>query len=284
MVNENPSSYRITRSRSTSEDLVHPFDEPERSMRRMRQRSSASEPIDITIDLDETLFEEDDDHVTLPSPQSNHNTEIPEGDIPKRLKDYSSPTPRGFANAIVFPNEHTDGVLRAADVWLVQSVCKFHGSKPEDPIQHIKNFLKIVDTIHTDGATKNSSRLRFFPFTLQDKAKDCYDKLPAESIFTWEQLASKFCEKFFPIGRTSILRDRILRFCIEQGEPIHKSWTRFKDLLRQVPHHGLELWLLVQLFYDRASPTDRRGIYNLRKGRLSELSTEKGWNRIEEYA
>ena len=170
MVNENPSSYRITRIRSTLEDLATPYEDPGRSMRRLRQRSSASEPIGITINLDETLLEEEDDHITIPSPQSDHNTKIPENDIPKCLKDYSSPTPRGFANAIVFPNEHTDGVLRAADVWLVQSVCKFHGSKSEDPLQHIKDFLKIVDTIHADGATKNTSRLRFFPFTLQDKA------------------------------------------------------------------------------------------------------------------
>ena len=150
----------------------------------MRRRSSASEPIGITIYLDETLFEEEDDHVTIPSPQSDHNIDIPGNDVPKRLKDYSSPTPRGFANAIVFPDEHTDEVLRAADVWLVQSVCKFHGSRSEDPLQHIKDFLKIVDTIHADGATQNTSRLRFFPFTLHDKAKDWYDKLPAESIFT----------------------------------------------------------------------------------------------------
>ena len=70
----------------------------------MRQRSSASEPIGIAIGLDETLFEEEEDHVTIPSPQSNQNTEIPESEVPKRLRDYSSPTPRGFANAIVFPN------------------------------------------------------------------------------------------------------------------------------------------------------------------------------------
>ena len=198
MVNENSSSYRITRSRSTPEDLVTPFDDPERSMRKMGKRPSTSEPIGVTIDLDEPFFEEEDDHVTIPSPKSDHTTKIPENDIPKPVKDYSSPTPRGFANAIVFPNEHTDEVLRAADVWLVQNVCKFHGSKSEDPFQHIKDFLKIVDTIHTDGATKNTSRLRFFPFTLHDKAKDWYDKLPAESIFTWEQFISKFCEKFSP--------------------------------------------------------------------------------------
>ena len=224
MVNENPSSYRITRSRSTSEDLVQPFDEPERSIRKMKQRSSASETVNITVDLDEAFLEEEEDnHVTPTSPQPNQNTKTPEGNIYKRLKDYSAPTSRGFASAVVFPNEHTDVHLHAGDIWMIQSACQFHGSKPENPILHIKDFLKIVDTIHPDGTTKDTSRLRLFPFTLYDKAKDWYDKLPVESIFTWEQLISNFYEKFFPAGRTSALRDKILLFCAGQEEPIHKA-------------------------------------------------------------
>lgn len=208
----------------------------------------------------------------------------PEIPTPKRLKDYSSPNPHGFSNAIVFPNERTDEVLRANDVWLVQSVCKFRGLHTDDPIQHIRDFLKIVDTFHTDGATRNTSRLRFFPFTLYEKAKEWYDKLPSESIFTWEQLISKFYEKFFPAGKTSVFRDRILHFRKEKDEPIYKSWIRFKDLIRQVPHHGIELWLLVQMFYDNVSPNDQNGINNSRKGKIANLSAEEGWNRIEEYA
>lgn len=208
----------------------------------------------------------------------------PETPTPKRLKDYSSPNPRGFSNDIVYPNEHTNEVLHSTDVWLVQSVCKFCGLDDDDPIQHIKDFLKIVDTLHTDGATRDTSRLRFFPFTLYEKAQEWYDKLPSESIFTWEQLISKFYEKFFPPGKTSAFRDRILRFRKGKDEPFHKSWIRFKDLIRRVPHHGIELWLLVQIFYDNVSSNDRNGINNSRKGRLANLSAEEGWNRIEEYA
>ena len=156
----------------------------------------------------------------------------PEIPTPKRLKDYSSPNPRGFSNAIFFPNECTNEVLRANDVWLVQSVCKFPGLQTDDPIQHIRDFLKIVVTLHADGATRNTSQLWFFPFTLHEKAKDWYNKLPSESIFTWEQLISKFYEKFFPAGRTSAFRDKILRFHKGKDEPICKSWIRFKDLIR----------------------------------------------------
>ena len=252
-------------------------------MHKLRQHHQAAEP--STINFDDALSEEESNHhSTPPSPQSNHDMEVPEIPIPKCLKDYSSPTPRGFSNAIVFPNEHTNGVLRATDIWLVQSVCKFHGLKAEDPIQHIKDFLKIVDTLHTDGATRDTSRLRFFPFTLHERAGDWYNQLPSESIFTWEQLISKFYEKFFPIGRTSTLRDEIFRFHVGPAEPIHESWIRFKDLIRQVPHHGIELWLLVQIFYDSVPKSDQFGINNSVKGKIAKLSAEEGWDRIEEYA
>jgi hypothetical protein len=144
--------------------------------------------------------------------------------------------------------------------------------------------LKIVDTLHTDGATRNTYRLRFFPFTLYEKAQEWYNRLPSESIFTWEQLTSRFIEKFFPAGKTSVYRDRILRFRKGKDELIHRSWIRFKDLIRQVPHHGIELWLLVQIFYDNVSSNDKNRINNSRKGKIVNLSTEEGWDRIEEYA
>ena len=269
------SNLRITRSRSTTKDLVLPYAEPEREMCRLRRTHSTPEPSSIAIDFDAPLSEENsENHITTPS--SHNETNTPIIPPPKRLKDYSSPTPRGFSNAIVYPNEHTNEVLHANDIWLVKSVCKFHGLDEENPIQHIKDFLKIVDTIHTDGATRNTSRLRFFPFTLYEKAQEWYDKLPSESIFTWEQLISKFYEKFFPLGKTSAFRDRILCFRKGKDEPFHKSWIRFKDFIRQVPHHGIELWLLVQIFYDNISSTDRNGINQSRKGRLANLSAEEG--------
>lgn len=213
IVDEDSRNFRLNRSHSSIKPLIQPYTEPEREMRRLRQSFQTSEPHGTTINFDDALSKEESDwHPSSPSSQSDLNEDAQENPIPKCLKDYSYPTPRGFSNAIVFPNEHTNEVLHANDFLLVQSVCKFHGLKTEDPIQHVKDFLKIVDTIHVDGATWDTSRLRFFPFSLQEKAKEWYDRLPSESIFTWEQLISKFYEKFFPSGRTSAIRDKILRF------------------------------------------------------------------------
>jgi hypothetical protein len=158
------SNLRVTRSRSSARDLVLLYAEPDREMRRLRRSHSTPEPSSVAIDFDAPLSEENsENHLTTPSAQSNNDMSTPVTPTPKRLKDYSSPNHRGFSNAIVYPNEHTNEVLHATDVWLVQGVCKFCGLDDDDPIQHIKDFLKIVDTLHTDGATRDTSRLRFFP-------------------------------------------------------------------------------------------------------------------------
>ncbi|GKE65271.1 retrotransposon protein, putative, ty3-gypsy subclass, partial [Tanacetum coccineum] len=75
---------------------------------------------------------------------------------------------------------------------------------------------------------------------------------------TWDQLVSRFLDYFFPVGRTSVLRDLILRFKQGDDEPIKSAWIRFQDLIKQVPYHGIQKWLLVQIFYDSISHDDRR--------------------------
>ncbi|GKD86364.1 hypothetical protein Tco_1357518, partial [Tanacetum coccineum] len=69
-----------------------------------------------------------------------------------------------------------------------------------------------------------------------------------------------------------------------QGESLSEAWTRFKDLLRKVPHHGIDLWLQVQIFYDRIDHTLKRTVDYAAGGRLRKISAEKAWATIEELA
>ncbi|GJR76423.1 zinc finger, CCHC-type containing protein [Tanacetum coccineum] len=75
------------------------------------------------------------------------------------------------------------------------------------------------------------------------------------SISTWEDLTTRFLAQFFLPGRTAKLLNDILMFQQHQGESLSEAWTRFKDLLQKVPHHGLDLWLRVQIFYDHVDYT-----------------------------
>ncbi|GJT71772.1 hypothetical protein Tco_1031058 [Tanacetum coccineum] len=54
------------------------------------------------------------------------------------------------------------------------------------------------------------------------------------------------------------IRNDILMFQQHQGESLSEAWTRFKDLLQEVLHHGIDLWLQVKIFYDHVNPATRR--------------------------
>ena len=81
------SNLRITRSRSTTRDLVFPYAEPEREMSRLRRSHSTPEPSCIAIDFDATFSEENsENHATTPSSQPNNEMSVPVTPT-KRLKD-----------------------------------------------------------------------------------------------------------------------------------------------------------------------------------------------------
>lgn len=174
--------------------------------------------------------------------------------------------------------------LRSDTIRLVQSGCAFHGLRSEDPNQHLKDFLKIVDSIDLDVETRETTRLRLFQFSLRDQASQWLERLPAGSITTWDDLTTRFLAQFFLPGRTTKLRNDILMFQQHQNESLYEAWTRFKDLLQKVPHHGIDLWLQVQIFYDHIDLSMRRAIGQSAGGKLRDLSAEQSWELIEDLA
>ncbi|GJU78167.1 zinc finger, CCHC-type containing protein [Tanacetum coccineum] len=149
----------------------------------------------------------------------------------------------GKVNTIELPVGNNVVPLRSDTIWLVQNGCSFHGLRSEDPNQHLKDFLKLVDSLDLDGDNRERTRLCLFQFSLRDQASNWLERLPAGSITTWEDLTTRFLAQLFPSGRTAKLRNDILMFQQHQGESLSEAWTRFKDLLRKVPHHGIDVWL-----------------------------------------
>ncbi|GJR20921.1 MAK10-like protein [Tanacetum coccineum] len=64
---------------------------------------------------------------------------------------------------------------------------------------------------------------------------------------------------------TAKLRNDILMFQQHHGEYLSEEWTRFKDLLQNVPHHGIDLWLQDLALYDNESWNDPRDFAKLVK-------------------
>nr|GEV64016.1 zinc finger, CCHC-type [Tanacetum cinerariifolium] len=110
----------------------------------------------------------------------------------RTLRDNSKPSHEGYKNTTELPVGNNVVPLRSDTIRLVQNGCSFHGLKTEGQIQHLKDFIRIVDSIDLNGDTRNTTPLGLFHFSLQDQAIIWLDHLPAGSISTWDDLTTRF--------------------------------------------------------------------------------------------
>ncbi|GJV99827.1 zinc finger, CCHC-type containing protein [Tanacetum coccineum] len=151
----------------------------------------------------------------------------------RTLRDYSKPSHEGYKNTIELPVGNNLVPLRSDTIRLIQNGCSFHGLRSEDPNQHLKDLLKLVDSFDLDGENRERTRLRLFQISLCDQASNWLERLLAGSITTWEDLTTRFLAQFFPPGRTVKLLNDILMFQQHHGESLSEAWIRFKDLLQK---------------------------------------------------
>nr|GEY61960.1 reverse transcriptase domain-containing protein [Tanacetum cinerariifolium] len=71
-----------------------------------------------------------------------------------------------------------------------------------------------------------------------------------------EDLVLKFLNQFFPPSKTTYLRNENTNFLQKPNETFNEAWERFKDLLRQCPHHGFSEFHQLDTFYNALNPND----------------------------
>nr|GEU51554.1 zinc finger, CCHC-type [Tanacetum cinerariifolium] len=110
------------------------------------------------------------------------------------LGDYSKPSYEGYMNTIELSIGNNMVPLRSDTIRLVQNGCSFYGLWSEDPNQHLKDFLKLVDLLDLDGENKERTHMCLFQFSLRDQASNWLERLSAGSISTWEDLTTRVIE------------------------------------------------------------------------------------------
>ena len=101
--------------------------------------------------------------------------------------------------------------LKSITLQLLQGI-PFDGLAHEDRNAHILNFLEVCDTVKYNGVSDDAIRLRLFPFSLKDKAKQWLILEPPNSITSWDDLSNKFLARFFPPTKAAKLRIGISSF------------------------------------------------------------------------
>ncbi|GJZ89800.1 putative reverse transcriptase domain-containing protein [Tanacetum coccineum] len=115
----------------------------------------------------------------------------------------------------------------------------FRGSDNEDANEHIEKVLEIFDLFHVPNITVDQLMLRVLLISLTGAVSHWLRNEPTSSIKTWEDLNTKFLNKYCPPGRTAKKIEEINNFQQEPDETPFQAWERFKELLMKCPQYYL---------------------------------------------
>ncbi|KAL0408377.1 UNVERIFIED_CONTAM: hypothetical protein Sradi_1772100 [Sesamum radiatum] len=102
------------------------------------------------------------------------------GVVERPMMEDSSPTADGTISSITKPVvEASNFEIKPTTIQIIRSSVQFSGLPDEDPNKHLINFLEICDTFKFNGVSNDAVRLRIFPFSLCDTAKDWLQSLLA---------------------------------------------------------------------------------------------------------
>ena len=132
----------------------------------------------------------------------------------------------------------------------------FHGLPLEDPYWHVDEFNQVCEFNQFYNIPSKTAKMRFFPFTLKERAKEWFFTLGCE-FDSWRDMEDAFLRKYYSVGKTSAVRRAIREFSQGPGEVFYGACERLRDILRQCPYHGIPKHEITQIFYDGLGAPDR---------------------------
>ena len=114
---------------------------------------------------------------------------------PRTLQDYLHPARTATPSCIMYPHNMPNVDLKPG---MIRILPTFHGMENENPYVHIREFEEVVATFNHRLDLSNMVRLKFFPFSLKDKAKGWLYSLRPRSIGTWGRNDESILYQIFP--------------------------------------------------------------------------------------
>ena len=143
---------------------------------------------------------------------------------------------------------------------MIRLLPMYQGVDSENPYSFMRDFEDVCSAYLSTGSPLHIICMVLFPFSLKEKAKIWFHLLAPNSIFTWEDMRTKFLNKFFPPTRTNALMREIQNFSEKLGEPFVVVWERYKDLLHALLHHCLDVGQICVYFHQGLSFNNKQYI------------------------
>nr|GEX41911.1 reverse transcriptase domain-containing protein [Tanacetum cinerariifolium] len=169
---------------------------------------------------------------------NNHNQEPPphngpppmvrpNGQAPQTMEELCQPSINGWGGPIApILIQAPDFGLRHRMIQQVQNTCQFHGLPGHDANRYIDKFLEITQHMKQNGVSGDALRLSHFPYSLTHHAIAWYDRLPRNSIHSFDDMMRKFLSKCFPPSMVTKLRNEIMKFEQKPHESLFEVWER----------------------------------------------------------
>jgi len=133
----------------------------------------------------------------------------------KTIHEFSTPSIANVATGPSVIDVNSNFELKPALITMVQAspLC---GKAYEDANVHLQHFLETCGTLTIKGIPQEAIHLCHFPISLLGKAKQWF-YANHDSIDTWDMCSNAFLVKFFPMGKTNAIHNKISSFT-EQGK------------------------------------------------------------------
>ncbi|GKB14728.1 putative ribonuclease H-like domain-containing protein [Tanacetum coccineum] len=118
----------------------------------------------------------------------------------------------GIENAIVVLAVLADEFKLKTELLDFISNNSFFCLENDDPHSHIRRFYQITRTLKLNQVPDDVVTLILFMFSLKGAAETWLENEPPCSITTWDDLVSKFLNRFYPHSKTRELRKEITNF------------------------------------------------------------------------
>jgi hypothetical protein len=103
-------------------------------------------------------------------------------------------------------------------------------------------------------------------------------------VSTWGKGSNAFLTKFFPLGKTNALQNKISTFQQLMDKTIAEAWEHLQDYISACPHHGMEEWFIIQSFYHGLIRTAHEHMNATSGGSFFALGIMKDRKLIEKMA
>ncbi|CAL2252689.1 unnamed protein product [Prunus armeniaca] len=261
----------MVQTRSGTAQLVQFDPEPERTLHRQRREVNWACDYSLQGTFLQNLFVD----------EGNMALELPAAGRP--LRESLAARATDVPNCIVYPTQE-EGDSFEIKHHMLEILPTFRGLPNEDANIHIAKFVVGCKNILIRGFSAEAIKLRLFPFTLKDKAETWLFTLPANSITTWQQLHTKFLNKYYPASKTLNYKREILTFTQKPNEEFHEAWERYTEMYIKCPHVNIDSDTQMNIFFDGLNPTSKSHVNASAGGSLSNKSAREAFELFDMMA